>query len=147
MNTVEVDHFLKSYRYYHGTYPRDLIPKYIPNNYGLIVNTDKSNMPGEHWVALYKVNDCVIYFDSFGLPPLHEEIIKFIKANSIKGWYYNTINFQSVYSNTCGVYCVFYLTNYFNGGNFENFCKIFNFNCNINDKLAKKLYQWRLQFI
>ena len=43
-----------------------------------IVNTERSNKAGEHWVVvIFNNNGNVIYFDSHGLPPLETEIIDF----------------------------------------------------------------------
>ena len=52
--------------YYHGTYPSDHIPKLKPYQ-SCILNVDKSNEPGSHWIALARGSgtECYVY-DSFG---------------------------------------------------------------------------------
>ncbi len=41
--------------------------------FAIVVNTDKSSGPGEHWVAVYvDRNGKGYYFDSYGGPPLSE---------------------------------------------------------------------------
>jgi len=143
MNTTEIDNYFKYCSRYYGTYPRDILPQYIPNDSGIIINTDKSTQSGEHWVAVYKsTNGIPVYFDSFGLIPTRPEIVKFIKDNTSMGWFYNAINFQSIFSDTCGLYCIYFLTNYFNGGSFETFRAVFNFRPDLNDRLAKMLRTW-----
>ena len=141
MNTIEINNFLLNFKNFKGTYPRDLLPKSLEKNCGIVINTDTSQEPGEHWVAIYMHNTNAEYFDSFGLPPLHKEIINFLDKISPNGWSYNTICFQSLHSQTCGNYCVLFLTNYLNGGTFAIFQSIFNFKKDINDRIAEILYK------
>ena len=143
MNTLQINDYMSSFEEYKGTYPRDRLPDKIPPNSGVIINTDKSSGPGQHWIAVYNGPRCAIYFDSFGLPPLHKEIISFLDRISDIGWAFNTITFQSMNSKTCGLYSIYFLTNYFNGGDFINFRKIFNFKRTLNDKLSEKLYKMK----
>ena len=70
-----------------GVYPRDRLPKLVKNPrvpFGLIVNTDTSKGPGEHWVAIWVDSEGhAVFFDSFGEPPLFYglEIDKFLTRN------------------------------------------------------------------
>ncbi len=142
MNTLEINKYLKDFSQFKGTYPKDLLPKIYGLPIGIVINTDSSDEPGEHWVAVYiDRNGIGEYFDSFGLPPLHKEITDFMHENCPQGWLYNTITFQSMYSQTCGNYCVLYLSSKFKGMNFNEFTVIFNHSPDLNDKLAKRLYK------
>lgn len=40
--------------------------KNLKNNKSMIINVDSSNMPGSHWISLYRYNDKIILYDSFG---------------------------------------------------------------------------------
>jgi hypothetical protein len=142
MDTNEINFYLKNFKQFKGTYPRDMLPKTIPNNSCIVINTDKSTQPGQHWVAVFKnIEGTVEYFDSFGLPPLLAEIIKFLDRISPDGWYYNKITLQSVYSDTCGMYSVYYLTARCRGLTIEEFISIFSNKPKLNDFLAKILYK------
>jgi hypothetical protein len=49
-----------------GVYPSDKIPKMNTGEYS-IINLDKSNMPGSHWVSIVKTAaDTTYIYDSFG---------------------------------------------------------------------------------
>ena len=48
-----------------GVYPKDKIPK-LQNNESCIFNLDTSEMPGSHWIGLYKNGKKNIVYDSFG---------------------------------------------------------------------------------
>ncbi len=90
-----------------GTFPRDLIPKTIPQRPAcLVVNTDESGKRGEHWVAIYYMeNDTCEFFDSYGLDPL------------LYGFSLNNCTFmegepiQSIESDVCGQHCIYFLYN------------------------------------
>jgi hypothetical protein len=43
----------------------DQFPKYIRNNECFILNTDPSTKKGTHWVAFFKTNNKLYYYDSF----------------------------------------------------------------------------------
>ena len=73
-----------------------------------IINTDNSDKPGEHWVALYFKDDKAIYFDSYGQPPLEDYILPFIQRNTTTGRE-TTEMLQSPWSKVCGMYCIYIL--------------------------------------
>ncbi len=93
MNTIQINELLSEYDCFIGTYPRDLLPKekIKIRPCALIVNTDESSKPGEHWLAIYlNANGIAEYFDSFGFMPMHNDIIKFLLRNNIKSLIYNS---------------------------------------------------------
>jgi len=52
---------------FHGVFPSDKIPKLNNIKRYCILNLDKSNEPGSHWVGLAKLkNGQTIFYDSFG---------------------------------------------------------------------------------
>jgi hypothetical protein len=140
MNTYEINNYLKNEKCYIGTFPRDKLPKYKVNNCALIINTDPSYKPGEHWVAIFIKNNYGIYYDCFGNPPLNQEILKFLNFNCSNGWSYNKLIIQtpSIYSNTCGHYCIWFVLCMCNNLSFNDFISIFN-NTFINDIIIKIL--------
>lgn len=51
---------------FYGVYPSDKIPKLNRKKPYAIVNLDTSKQNGSHWVALAKVGNAYIVYDSFG---------------------------------------------------------------------------------
>jgi hypothetical protein len=88
---------------YHGEFPMDQLPTLQPGAY--IINTDDSDGPGQHWLAVYVDDDIVEYFDSYGLPPCDSRLERFLG----KCYVYNAIPLQQIFSNACGFYCVYYI--------------------------------------
>ena len=98
-----------------GVYPADKLPRSPPPpsetiRAAYIVNTDPAGEPGQHWLGLgTEKNKCEI-FDSYGLP-LH------VYTNPElhhwwSQWKYLTrsdITLQSMDSQTCGHYALFFL--------------------------------------
>jgi len=89
-----------------GVVPKDLVPDFhsvtrVPAC--IVVNTDPSTKPGEHWVAVYRESpNSIEFFDSYGLPP---EAYNF----SFSATHFNTKCIQSLNSSVCGHYVIYYL--------------------------------------
>ena len=49
-----------------------------------IINLDEYTVAGTHWIALYVKNNEVIYFDSFGVEHVPEDIKRFIRHKNFK---------------------------------------------------------------
>ena len=71
----------------------------------IVINSDKTDGRGKHWVALINRGD-KIYFDSFGVRPLKE-----VEELVGKDLYYNTYRIQALDSNTCGYFCIDFINN------------------------------------
>ena len=51
---------------FHGVYPSDKMPRLTKSKPYAILNVDKSNQPGSHWVAVARINGTTYIYDSFG---------------------------------------------------------------------------------
>lgn len=85
---------------------RDSLPKGRPwKNESGIINLDSSNGLGTHWVAYFKKDYYIDYFDSFGNLPPPVELITYL-GNNI---HYNYIKHQDYDSVNCGHLCLRFL--------------------------------------
>ena len=101
---------------------------------GVIINTDPSTKPGEHWIALFITKDNKAeYFDSFGRSPIN--INKFLKIN-ISELICNKQMVQCIFSSNCGLYCILYLKARCNGISFKDFLNIYSNDKCLNDLLT-----------
>ena len=111
MNTYELTSLLNrapQLKHLHGQVcAKDLLPEEKTLDVkAYIINTDTSDKPGEHWVAIYfRNNNEAIYFNSYGLPPQEDYILPFIQRNA-RHWIYNKEMLQSPWSGVCGMYCI-----------------------------------------
>ena len=68
---------------FHGVYPSDKIPKLTNRTPYAILNLDKSNQSGSHWIAVAKSNNDLIVYDSFGRA--HKTIIPALGRGFVGG--------------------------------------------------------------
>ncbi len=89
--------------------PRDMLPPSVNYPSAYVVNTQGKKHPGEHWLAYYYNEDgnCD-FFDSFGFSPILYGLTDFLDKTSIK-WKYNENQIQSLTSEFCGYYCVYFI--------------------------------------
>ena len=103
MDTIQLSRILNNIPVKGEVCAKDLLSDRKPiHTKAYIVNTDLSDDPGEHWVAVYFRDNRVIYFDSYGMSPDKDYILPFIKRNS-SGWIQNTEMLQDPWSKTCGM--------------------------------------------
>ena len=134
MNTLEILKVLEQDRYvsplFHGVFPIDQLPKC--SNGAYVVNTAKSNHPGEHWVAVYMSGNTVDYFDSYGGKP----------SSRLKRWWgnrqctYNPVPLQSPLTSACGQYCIYYLIHRCRGITLDEMLLDFCADVDHNDQLV-----------
>ena len=83
LTNFEIQQYYKNEQRFNGVYSRDNLPKIKDGAY--IINLNEYSDIGTHWVALYvQNNNCVTYFDSFGIEHIPKEIKAFINYKNIK---------------------------------------------------------------
>ena len=134
LNNVQLDHLAKHHcslgKYFYKTVACDRLPKKpvkrTPVAY--IVNTDPHDKPGKHWLALWTEGNKCEVFDSYGLPLEVYQTTKPLENWLKEQWKYvihNTSPLQSVYSQSCGDYALFFLIAKAEGQSLQDFLKQF----------------------
>ena len=123
---------------YFGVYALDKIPTKPPLPCFLVVNTDPSYAPGQHWVAIH-INSYGYgeWFDSYGLSPsfYNAKFETYLKRNTTH-FEYPQIQLQELSSTVCGVYCIYFLTLRAQGIPYETILSPFNDDYVQNDKVV-----------
>lgn len=97
-----------------GVFPLNRLPKLTERNKFccLIVNTDTSNLPGKHWLAVFltfnRYRRRGEVFDSYGRPPpflLQKWLNKTVRIP----WTFNKRLVQGPLTTLCGAFCVYFL--------------------------------------
>ena len=97
---------IRLHRQFLGVFAADELPQQLPVGSLAIINCCDRTEPGKHWIAIYQeTTNRLVMFDSFGLPPSAYNLENKLPADVIV---YNNRQLQSIYSNVCGQYCLYY---------------------------------------
>ena len=126
MDSIEINRILKKHclQHFHGVFPaNDFEISKVPCF--LVLNTDESDKPGQHWVCLYINEERSEFFDSQGLAPFHYHNYWHEALLQISNSYcYNTNRLQETDSNVCGQFCIAYVLLRSYGFSFESILKM-----------------------
>ena len=103
------DYYQKEVKF-NGAYSRNNLPKIKDRAH--IINLDKYEWIGTHWIALYVNVKNVTNFDSFGVEHILKEIRKFIEHKKIIT---NIYRIQAHDSIICGYFCIEFIDFMLNG--------------------------------
>ena len=136
----EIDYILSDEKNFCGCYALDTLP--IPpsfgNNCSFIINTSYSFEEGDHWVAIVMRRKECFYFDSFGLPIISKEIMKFL--SSFPKVTYSNVCIQNISSHYCGQFSIAFVKMVKSRKSYINFLFKFNHvNLNKNDIRVEKI--------
>ena len=114
-------------RYYHnkrrfnGVYSRNNLSKKLKDAV-YVINLDQYADVGTHWIALFCNRSEIVYFDSFGVKHVPEEIKEFIGNKNIK-----VNNFQVQANNLimCEYFCIRFIDFMFAGKRLTDFTSLF----------------------
>ena len=87
---------------FNGVFSRDNLPKKI-KDWAYVINLDEHTDTGTHWIALFCNRNEIVYFDSFGVEHIFEEIKEFNGNRNIKA---NIFRIQENNSIMCGYFCI-----------------------------------------
>ena len=145
MNNLEIRALLtrdpRTRRVFRGVFPRDKLPQYEKDVSAYIINTDHSRGPGEHWVCVwFNGQGGAEYFDSFGLPPTLDPVLRFIERNTTKRFTYNKRLLQNMLSSACGLYVMYYVLMKSRGARLSRVQQMFHpYHLRVNDNRVRSL--------
>ena len=96
---------MKNNKNYISTFSKNNVPK-LKNNQSTIVNLANSYDKGIHWISIKFINNKLFYFDSYGIPYVHDVIRKKYPNSKIIT---NIYRIQSDSSNECGKFCIMFI--------------------------------------
>ena len=116
IDTDLINNILENNYSFHGAIAQDNLVsiKHIKTPFSIIVNTDTSNKPGKHWIAIYINKYRIEIFDSLGFNPNHWSkpptyLIKFIQKYLYARRLTISKPIQFPFSNLCGLYCIYFI--------------------------------------
>jgi hypothetical protein len=149
MNSEEIERILRRVcgETFIGVYAKDQLPTLRGTRPVLmVVNTDNSNKPGTHWIAMFINTDgSGEYFDSFGeLNNINQTFTAYMNKYCAQ-WVYNDTQLQSVVSKFCGHYCIFYCLYRSIGYNINSITALFTRDYGLNDLLVHEFVCRRMK--
>ena len=139
MNTLQFDRKMKHEPGFLGAHPFDMLPKSRRRHFSLIINTASSRESGDHWLGLVYVDGVFYFMDSFGRNYNHftfsmqfrNAIRKYIGNNKCR---FNKDMSQSLTSEYCGFYAIFYVKMLNRNKTLRIISSYFTTNTRLNDK-------------
>ena len=104
-----------------------------------VINTDKAENSGQHWVGAFITESATCFFDSYGFPPLegtYKELFKISNAPIV----YNKKCVQSLFTSSCGAFVVCFVYCLSNGYSFDKFLNLFGTDLQTNEKIVESFY-------
>ena len=143
MNTNELLNFMENDSYIHSmmgdVVAKDLLPKPTNSPTLFIVNLDKSNKEGSHWIALLLSNKYINeYFDPLGNKPdlfFRQYFNRYSIACLV-----NTKKCQSSVTSSCGKFCLLYCYLRSRGKSLAEILTLFSYNTVYNELFVNNFY-------
>ena len=107
---------------FNGVYSRNNLPKKIKDE-AYVINLDEYEDVGTHWIALFCNKSEIVYFDSFGVEHVPEEIKEFVGNKNIIA---NIFRVQANNSVMCGYFCIGFIDFMIAGKKLTDFMSMFS---------------------
>ena len=114
-NTISIPRF-------NGVFSRNNLPKTIKDG-AYVINLDEYADVGTHWIALFCNRNEIVYFDSFGVEHVPEEIKEFVGNKNIIA---NIFQVQANNSVMCGYFCIRFIDFMLAGKKLTDFTSMFS---------------------
>ena len=138
LTNIEINEYYINEPRFNGVYSRNNLPKTIKKG-AYVTNLDEYENTGTHWIALFVKNNEAIYFDSFGLEHIPNEINKFIDNKNIKS---NIFRLQAYHSIMCGYYFIEFINYMLIGKTLLDYTYLFSPNdFKRNDQVIKIIFK------
>ena len=102
LTNFEVQKYYQNEPRFNDFFSRNNLPKTIKDG-TYVINLDEYGDVGTHWIALFCNRNEILYFDSFGVEHVPEEIKEFVGNKNIKA---NIFRVQASDSVMCWYFCI-----------------------------------------
>ena len=102
LTNFEIQKYYQNEPRFNGVFSRDNLPKKIKDG-AFVINLDEYADVGTHWIALCCNRNEIVFFDSFGVEHVPQEINEFIGKKNRKA---NIFRAQENDSVMCGYFCI-----------------------------------------
>ena len=122
LTNSEIQTYYKNEPRFNGVFSRNNLPKKIKDG-AYVINLDEYADVDTHWTALFCNRNEIVYFDSFGVEHVPEEIKEFIWNKDIKA---NIFRVQANDSVMCGYFCIGFIDFMLAGKKLTDYTNLFS---------------------
>ena len=122
LTSFEAQKYSQNEPRFNGVYSRNNLPKRRKDG-AYVINLDEYADVGTHWIALFCNRSEIVYFNSFGVEHVPEEIKEFIGNKNIKA---NIFWVQANDSVMCGYFCIGFIDFMLAGKKLTDFMSMFS---------------------
>ena len=122
LTNFEIQKYYENESRFNCVYYRNSLPKKIKDG-AYVINLDEYADVGTHWIALFCNRSEIVYFDSFGVEHVPEEIKEFAGNKNI---IVNIFRVQANNSVMCGYVCIGFLNFMLAGKKLTGFTRLFS---------------------
>ena len=138
LTNFEIQKYYENKPRFNGVFSKDNLPKRVKDG-AYVTNLDEYKDIGTHWIALFCNRNETIYFNSFGVEHVAEEIKKFIGNKNIKA---NIFRVQANNSVMCGYFCIGFIDFMLAGKKLTDFTTLFSpHDFDKNDKIILRYFK------
>ena len=142
LTNFEIQKYYKNEPRFNGVFSRNNLPKKIKDG-AYVINLDEYADVGTHWIALFCNRNEIVYFDSFGVEHVPEEINEFVGNKNI---IVNIFRVQANNSVMCGYFCIGFIDFMLAGRKLNDFTSLCSpHDIEKNDKVEEYLLLWEHQ--
>ena len=146
LTTLDLESFISNFADFEtkkallGVFPINHLPQRLPKPPLLfIVNTNSSNLPGQHWKAIYiSKNYEGEVFDS--LATTNDLILEHWMNRFTKRWIVSTLTLQNPLSPTCGAYVLYFIMTRLKHPSLKSCIRPFTSDVTANDKFVSEFF-------
>ena len=80
LNNIKITNYFNNEPVFNGVFSRNSLPR---TDRAYVINFDDKNSKGTHWDSLFIHKNVTIYFDSFGIEYIPQEVLNKIRDKSI----------------------------------------------------------------
>ena len=138
LTNFETQKYYQNEPRFNGVYSRNNLPKRIKDG-AYVINLDEYADVGTHWIALFCNRSEIVYFNSFGVEHVPEEIKEFVgNKNTIA----NIFRVQANSSVMCGYICIGFIDFMLVGKKLSDFTSLFSpYDFKKNDNIILRYFK------
>ena len=122
LTKFEIQRYYQKETKFNSGFSRNNLPKTIKDG-AYLINLDEYAYVGTHWITLFCNRNEIVYFDSFGVEHVPEEIKKFVGNKNIIA---NIFRVQANDSVMCGYFCIGFIDFMLAGKKLTDYTSLFS---------------------